>query len=242
MSPIFHERIGLDGRRISPFSWRIRYAFAHKGLEPEVIPTRFADVGRIRALSGQDLVPIVQDGDRIVHDSWAIACYLEDRYPDRPSLFGGEIAHGTARLVNHWAGTTLGGCVRRAIAADFVWVIDLGDRAHYRRTREAQFGMTLEQASADRAGLLAEIADRCRPLEQTLREQPFVAGAAPAYADYIVFSIFQWARIGAPFDIAPEDGALRAIRAWRERMVGLHGQLGNRFALYPTARSGPDGR
>jgi hypothetical protein len=51
---------GLNGRRISPFSWRIRYALAHKGLEPEVVPTRFADVGRIRALSGQELVPVLE--------------------------------------------------------------------------------------------------------------------------------------------------------------------------------------
>ena len=34
MALVFHERVGLDGRRISPFSWRIRYALAHKGLDP----------------------------------------------------------------------------------------------------------------------------------------------------------------------------------------------------------------
>jgi hypothetical protein len=50
MALVFHERVGLQGRRISPFSWRIRYAFAHKGLDPEVVPTRFAEVARIRAL------------------------------------------------------------------------------------------------------------------------------------------------------------------------------------------------
>ncbi len=31
MALIFHERVGLNGRRISPFSWRIGYVFAHKG-------------------------------------------------------------------------------------------------------------------------------------------------------------------------------------------------------------------
>ena len=60
MALVFHERVGLDGRRISPFSWRIRYALAHKGLEPDVVPTRFADVERIRALSGQHFVPIIE--------------------------------------------------------------------------------------------------------------------------------------------------------------------------------------
>jgi glutathione S-transferase len=82
---VFHERVGLEGRCISPFSWRIRYALAHKGLDPEVRPTRFADVERIRALSGQELVPILEDGDRVVHDSWAIASRIGHHCLDRKS-------------------------------------------------------------------------------------------------------------------------------------------------------------
>src|ERR1700753_2475748 len=101
----FHERVGLDGRRISPFSWRIRYALAHKGLEPEVIPTRFADVDRISSLSGQIFTPIIEHDGTVVHDTWAIACYLEDRFPDRPSLFGGPAGRGAARVVNIWSDT-----------------------------------------------------------------------------------------------------------------------------------------
>jgi glutathione S-transferase len=86
MALIFHERVGLEGRRISPFSWRIRYAFAHKGLQPTVVPTRFADVERIRGLSGQHFTPIIEHDEKVVHDTWSIACYLEDRFPDLPSL------------------------------------------------------------------------------------------------------------------------------------------------------------
>ncbi len=142
---IFHERVGLDGRRISPFSWRIRYALAHKGLDPDVVPTRFADVARIRALSGQDLVPIIEDDGHVVHDSWSIACHLEDRYPDRPSLFGGAAGRGAARLINVWSDTVLGRAMRPQIYADFIRCIDPGDRAYFRRSRETQLGMTLEQ-------------------------------------------------------------------------------------------------
>jgi len=66
-----------------------------------------------------------------------------------------------------------------------------------------------------------------------LSEQAFIAGAAPAYVDYIVFSVFQWARVGAPRDVLDGAIGMDATRAWRERMVGLHEDLGNRFALYP---------
>ena len=142
MTLIFHERVGLEGRRISPFSWRIRYALAHKGLDPEVVPTRFADVARIRALSGQDLVPIIEHDGHVVHDSWSIACHLEDRFPDRPSLFGGAVGRGTARLVNIWSDTVLGRAMRPQIYADFIRCIDPGDRDYFRRSRETQLGMT----------------------------------------------------------------------------------------------------
>jgi glutathione S-transferase len=130
MALVFHERVGLDGRRISPFSWRIRYAFAHKRLDPEVVPTRFADVERIRALSNQHFVPIIEDDGTVVHDSWAIACHLEDRFPDRPSPFGGDAGRGAARPVNVWSDTMLASPMRRQIHGDFVWVIDPGDRAY----------------------------------------------------------------------------------------------------------------
>jgi len=249
MGLTFHERVGLDERRISPFSWRIRYALAHKGLDPDVIPTRFADVARIRGLSGQDLVPIIEDGGRVVHDSWAIACHLEDRFPDRPSLFGGPAGLGAARLVNIWSDTVLNPAMRRVISADFIWCIEPGDRAYFRRSREAQFGMTLEEYCADRDRALPDFLAACAPLERTLSEQSFIAGAAPAYVDYVVFSVFQWARIGSPRDVLGDTGApmagtinTTAMRAWRARMVALYGGLGDRFAGYPSDRSGTDGR
>jgi hypothetical protein len=50
MTLTMYERVGHEGRRPSPFSWRIRYAFAHKVVEPEFRHVRFADVEIIRAL------------------------------------------------------------------------------------------------------------------------------------------------------------------------------------------------
>jgi len=236
---VFHERVGLDGRRISPFSWRIRYAFLHKGLEPGIVETRFADVDRIRALSGQHFVPIIEHDGQVVHDSWAIACHLEDAFPDRPSLFGGLMGRGLTRWTNHWAGHVLGASIRRIIAADFVWVIAPEDRAYYRSSREAMFGCSLEQYCADRAGALAAMEEACVPLRVTLAEQPFLCGAAPGYADYATFSLFQYARVGCPDEIIP---GVAEVRAWRDRLVAMHGGMGDRFGLYPAQRSGPDGR
>lgn len=70
MTLVLHERVGHEGRRPSPYSWRIRYALAHKGLAVDYRPTRFADVDGIERLSGQRLVPVLVDGAVVVSDSW----------------------------------------------------------------------------------------------------------------------------------------------------------------------------
>lgn len=242
MALVFHERVGQGGRRISPFSWRIRYAFAHKGLEPDVMPTRFADVDRVRRLSGQQYVPIIEHDGTVIHDSWSIACHLEDRFPDRPSLFGGDAGRGAARLVNIWCDSLLGSAMRRQIYSDLIWVIDPGDRAYFRHSREAMLGATLEDYCADRNEALPAFLESCAPLERALLEQPYLAGLAPAYVDYVVFSVFQWARIGSRRDVLANVGSMDAVRVWRARMVALYGGLGDRFPLYPSLRNGPDGR
>lgn len=53
--------------RFSPYCWRVRMALAHKGLDVETIPWRFSDKSVI-AFSGQGAVPVVCDGDTVLHE------------------------------------------------------------------------------------------------------------------------------------------------------------------------------
>src|SRR6185437_5084567 len=95
-----------DDRRFSPFCWRTRLALAHKGLPVTTIPWRFTEKERI-APSGQGRVPVLVDNGRWINDSWAIATYLEETYPDRPSLFGGPAGLALSRFYNTWADVVL---------------------------------------------------------------------------------------------------------------------------------------
>jgi len=70
-----------------PFSTnveRIALAIAHKGLAAEPVDVDPADRGPVVAASGQELVPVLDDGGRVVADSTRILEYLEERYPDPP--------------------------------------------------------------------------------------------------------------------------------------------------------------
>jgi glutathione S-transferase len=129
--------------------------------------------------------------------------------------------------------------MRRLIYADFIWCLDEGDRKYFRTSRERDLGCTLEEACADRPTWLAALATAITPLERALNEQPYVGGAAPYYCDYIVFSVFQWARLGSPKDVLTKNSALSA---WRQRMVGLFNGLADIFAGYPQQLIGADGR
>jgi glutathione S-transferase len=236
MSLIMYERIGSDGRRPSPFSWRIRYALAHKDVPVEFRTMRFADVDTIRSLSGQDKVPVITDGDKVVYDSWNIAVHLEECFPDSPSLFGGAAGRAHARFINHWSDATLAPALRRLTSADFILCLAVGDRDYFRRSREAVFGCTLEEYSADRPRWLAEFLAAIAPLDLTLNEQPYIGGVHATYADYIVFSALQQARLGCPEDFVPQG---TAVRAWRDRLTAAFNGLGNLYPLHPHASQVP---
>src|SRR5438876_7197216 len=93
-------------RRFSPFCWRAKMALAHKGLTVETVPWRFTEKDRLPQ-PNQGRVPVIVDGERVVHDSTVIADYLEERYPDRPSLFGDDIGRALTRFVQNWTETVL---------------------------------------------------------------------------------------------------------------------------------------
>lgn len=224
------ELAGRDDLRFSPHCWRARLALAHKGLEAETVPVRFTEKQAI-AHSGQGMLPVLEDGERVIADSWAIATYLEDAYPQRPSLFGNAAGHGLARFVNNWSAASLQPAIVRCIIKDIHDHVDPADRAYFRETREARFGRTLEELQADRPRHAEALAAALMPLRATLKAQPWVSGAAPLYPDYIVFSAFQWARCVSDFVFL---GADDPVREWRDRAAELFDGLGNRVTCYPS--------
>jgi glutathione S-transferase len=223
MAIIMFDLAGADpALRFSPYCWRARMALAHKELDVDTIPWRFTEKDVI-AFSGQDRVPVIRDGDRVVSDSWAIAEYLEDTYPDRPSLFGGAGGRAHARFVNAWADSVMPPGIARLIVRDLLDIIDAKDRAYFRESREARFGMTLEAVQEGREGRLPEFQASLLPVRLVLGKQPWLGGAAPSYADYIVFGTLQWPRCASRFELLAADDR---IAEWRTRMLALLGGLG----------------
>jgi glutathione S-transferase len=210
------ELVGTDEERpFSPFCWRTRMALAHKGLGAESIPWCFTEKDAI-APHNSEKVPVLIDGETSVADSWAIANYLEDSYPDRPSLFGGEGGRAMGRMMNWWGDITVIGGMFPLIVADIPGHLKPVDAVYFRRTREARFGKPLEEVVAGRDKSVEGFRRALEPMRLTLKTQAYLGDEKPNYADYIVFGGFQWARVVSPFKLLAEDDP---VYAWRERLL-----------------------
>jgi glutathione S-transferase len=212
------ELRGKGERRYSLFSWRTRMALRHKGLEFQSTPVAMSDKAAI-AFSGGKTVPIIKDGESVLRDSWRIAEYLEDRYAERPTLFGGAIGRGVTQAFNTWVDRAVVPAMMPVIVADVHERVDPADEQYFRRQFEGFLKCTLEEAR-ERAPQAQERLKRVlEPHEAALKRQPFFCGAAPAYADYILFSVVQWARIMSPRVIFDTS---EALYGWRERILDLY--------------------
>jgi glutathione S-transferase len=208
-----------DDRRFSPYCWRIRMALKHKGLEFETVPWRFTEK-EVIAPHGSSTVPVLIDGGRAVGDSWTIAEYLEQAYPSRPALFGGQESRTLSLFFSHWTVRALHPLLMRVVVLDLFGIVHEKDRAYFRESREKRFGMSLEALAAEPPRKLADLRAALEPLRPVISQNLFLSGHGPGFADYILFGTFQWARMVSPIRLLELDDPLYA---WRERMLELFG-------------------
>ena len=229
MAITLYDLAGAEAdRRFSPFCWRARMALAHKGLDVETVPWRFTEKDRLpQPNAGR--VPVIVDGGQVVHDSTAIADYLETRYRDRPTLFGGESGRALTSFVQNWTETVLQPALVGLVVLDIWRHAAPQDLAYFRQSREERFRTSLENVVKDREQRLPAFRDSLAPLRRTLERQKFLCGKSPAYADYVVFGAFQWARAISDFELVAADDP---VAAWRRRLLDAFNGLARSAPAY----------
>lgn len=228
MTILVYDLVGRDeARPFSPHCWKAKMALAHKGLDFKAVPTRFLEVPKVEG-GVSKTIPVIRDGDNTVADSFAIAVYLEETYPDRPSLFAGEGGKAAARFVERWAQTQLHPFLGSAALMEIHHAQDDANAAYFRESREARYGRKLEDVGAERDAHLPAFRKKLEPLRAMLEYQPFIGGQSPLFADYIVFGALQWVRVSSAYAFVGDDD--RLVRDWFERCLDLHGGLGRKSA------------
>ncbi len=205
-------------RPFSPHCWKVVMALHHKGLVFEERPLAFTAIPTVEN-GASKTVPVLRDGQELVSDSFRIAQYLEEDYPDAPSLFGGPGGEAAARLVEGYAQHVVHGAITRIALIDIHDMLDPIDQAYFRKSREERLGKSLEEIAAGRDAAIAALPAALQPLRHMLSFQPFVGGEKPLFGDYILFGALQWLRITTGSLHLPEDDP---VSRWFVRCLDLH--------------------
>lgn len=209
------------GQPISPYCWRIRESLHLLSLPFESRLLGLTEI-RQRFTGPHRTVPVLLDGDREIGGSWAIAEYLWQHHDPHKQLFGGTGGFSLAAFATNWVDATVLGRVNRMIVMDVHDGFRASDRDYYRRREEKRQGVTLEAAQAARESERPALQTLLHPVRQAIRQQPFIDGQHPTYADFALHSTFQWLRAVSDFKILRPDDRLNQ---WIDRMDDWLAQL-----------------
>jgi glutathione S-transferase len=216
-----------SGCTISPFVWATKYALKHKGFDIDIVPGGFTGIME-RTGGRSERLPVIVDNGKWVLDSWLIAEYLDEQYPDRPLLFSGASMKVLTRFLEGWLWTN---AIRPWFAC---YIKDYRDRSlpqdheYVTRTRENMLGRKLEEVQAGREDRLPLVPPTLEPFRQLLRDSKWLGGDQPNYADYRALAVFLWT---ASIATTPPLTADDPLRDWLDRGFDLYGGLGRHSGM-----------
>lgn len=189
---------------------RVALALAHKGLTATWVDVDPGDRAALLALSGQDLVPVLECGDEVVPDSTAILAWLEARVP-APALWPADVRdRAQADIAIDWFNR--------------VWKVAPNAIA-------AELGRAAPDA-ARIAALSGEMGATLPWFEALLHDRDFLLGDALGALDLVAFPFLKFGVLAPepgdedPFHAVlhehlPVAGRLPRLQAWIERVDAL---------------------
>lgn len=212
------ELCGADSNvRFSPFVWRIKLILEHKSIPYKSETVTFIDKSAMEG-SGFQAVPVIRSGDMWLNESFKIARYLDEQFPEKP-IFAPGASAAQAALLNNWVDRQLVAPVFPMIAADIVRALDDENHAYFRNSRESRLGSTLEDAGKNREEARGKMQSGLGTLESILSEGPYFGGNSPDFLDLCVLGSLMWPYCVTEFD--PIEGCA-TLTEWRERMFDAH--------------------
>ena len=190
---------------------RVALALAHKGLEAEVVMLDAADRSRVRELSGQDLVPVIEHDGRVIADSPVILEYLDKLQPEPPLYPRDPARAAEVRVFIDWFNRVWKGPPNE--------IADALDAA----------GEDVDVATRERLDALGrEMAAALDRFEALLTGRDYLFGDEVSAADFVVFPFLKYAVSIDPsddetfhrvlHDYQPLGDDHARIAAWIERV------------------------
>jgi len=228
-SVTFYDLQVSTGATISPFVWATKFAVKHKGLDLDIVDGGFTGIMDRTGGKTERLPAIVDDGKWVL-DSWGIVEYLDETYPDAPLLIPHESVAVMLKALDAWFWGAAVGPWMRSYCADYRDVCFEHDKEYITSSREVILGGKLEELQQGREDRLPAISAALEPLRLALRENDFLGGSSPNYADYRIIGGFLWlASLAQTPALAADD----PLRPWYQRVCDLYDGLGNHPGLFP---------
>ena len=187
----------------APFSTnveRVALALAHKGLAVESVVISYDDRSEVERVSGQGLVPVIDDDGTIVADSATILEHLEGAYPE-PPLYPADLA-------------------RRAEVRVF---IDWFNRVWKLAPNELEAELAATKPDGDRvASLAGQIAAHLDVFDELLAVREHLMGDDFSAADCVAFPFLKYALWRDPDD----DELFHRVLDDYQRLEDRHARLG----------------
>ncbi len=216
-----------SGATISPFVWATKYAVAHKGFEMEIVPGGFTGILERTGGKTERLPAIIDDGEWVL-DSWLIAEYLDEKYPDRQTLIGDPSVKVCAQFIEGWLWQTAVGPWMRCYVKSYRDRSLEVDHEYVTESRARMMGGKLEDIVTGREDRLPKISADLEPLRNTLRDNKWFGGESPNYVDFRLLACFLWLASVADTPALAKDDPLRD---WIDRGFDLYGGLGRHPGL-----------
>jgi len=214
MALTLYDLCNAAGQPMSPYCWRIRESLLLLSHPFETRLLCFMEI-RQRFTGPHKTVPVLVDDENEIGGSWAIAEYLAENRDSRKQLFGGAGGRSLATFATQWVDASVLGSVNRMIVKDIHDSIMPNDQTYYRSREEKRQGRTLEETQAERESQRPALQNSLHPARQAIKQQPFIDGQNPTYADFALHSTFQWVRAVTGFKILRPDDRLNE---WIGRM------------------------
>ena len=188
---------------------RVGLALAHKGIEAQSVLIEYSNRGPVEAISGQSLVPVIEDGGEVIHDSVAIMRHLDRRTPELP-LFPADPAH------------------RAGVDVFIEWF----ERVYKHAPNAIEDELEREQPDEQRiAELGAEMTGRLEIFEGLLAGSEYLVAGRLSAADFVAFPFLKYALHRDPadtevfhvilHDYQPLGDSHPSLRAWIDRIGAL---------------------
>ena len=220
----FYDLQLSTGSTISPFVWATKYAIKHKGFDLDIVPGGFTGIME-RTEGNSERLPAIQDDGKWVLDSWLIAEYLDETYPDRPRLINGPghkvMIQGLEswlwkEAIGPWMGAYIHQYYGRCLEVDKPYILES-------RGRMLGTGQTFDDMIKGREERLPKVLPNLELLRGLLADNKWLGGETPDYGDYRLLAVFLFLSSVADIPALTADDPLRD---WVDRGFDLYNGLG----------------